>query len=1045
MSNSYPLDLPPIIRDSISRGEAVLFLGAGANFGAEGAELGTATSGGGLGAKISDKFLGGALKDKPLSMICEIAKNDAGLEAVQRYIRNLFVNLSPAPYHELISKFRWKAIVTTNYDFVVERAYEKASDTYQTLFPIVKDVDIKRFGGALNSLPLLKLHGSLDVIDDPKYPLILATEEYVKYQRNRKEIFDFFRDLARGSHLIFCGYSLSDPNIAQILWDIGHASNSRPMYVDVDSKLTPEEVRYWRSKRIESLPITFQAFLESLDKTISIENRTLGTLLSSDSISIKRFIASHDKPTVLLLDYLENHIEHVYTGITSEESKPQEFYRGLSNGWSPFIQGLDIRRRVTDDLEQEVFFDGLPEDEKPKLVLLKGHAGSGKTITLKRVLWDGVTEYEKPCFIARPDGVLSIEPIREICQLFKERIYLLIDDIAPHAEELRRFYSALKRDNLPVTLIAGARTNEWNVSFEDLQDDIDVEFELRDLSEREIDELILRLKNNQLLDGWGSDPEERIKEFFKTAYKRQLLVALHEVTSGDKFEKIVLSEYQNLVPEEARYLYLDVCTLNRFRVGVRAGLISRLTGVSFSEFREKLLKPLEKVVYVEKDQRSLDYAYRARHPLIAKYVFDQVLNDASMRADHLARVVKSINTAYQSDDAAFQKLISGDKLADLFSDINKANQIFTAALEGDVNESHVYHQWAVFELKHRAGDLRKALNYINKAQSESNGHTSDAILHTRAVILRRFAESAKTKIEKERYMRDAKAILKEQIRKPRANYAYTELGKILLEELRDLLKEDDAENEVEYERKIWHEIVELERFVSEAKAKFPDDSYIADLEARLADEINQKPKATRALERSYEKNPGSAYIAIRLAKQYESQGEISKARDVLNSILKVDPTDKRANLELALLLIKDNEVENKLQIFSLLGRAFTDGDSNYDAQFWFVRQNYLYGDKAAASRVWGNLKKARMSPEEKHRVREIYKDGKGKAFVLTGHVVSVTDNYCFIKNIEFSSDVFCYYRDVSGDWNSVSKGARVCYKLGFSMLGPRAVDVEVKN
>ncbi len=55
---------------------------------------------------------------------------------------------------------------------------------------------------------------------------------------------------------------------------------------------------------------------------------------------------------------------------------------------------------------------------------------------------------------------------------------------------------------------------------------------------------------------------------------RQLLVALHEATSGKPFEEIVLDEYRNLVPLEAQILYKDVCTLNRFNVGVLAGILS---------------------------------------------------------------------------------------------------------------------------------------------------------------------------------------------------------------------------------------------------------------------------------------------------------------------------------------------------------------------------------------------------------------------------------------------------------------------------------------
>ena len=66
------------------------------------------------------------------------------------------------------------------------------------------------------------------------------------------------------------------------------------------------------------------------------------------------------------------------------------------------------------------------------------------------------------------------------------------------------------------------------------------------------------------------------KAFTKTA-DRQLLVALHEATRGLPFEQIIFDEYEGVVPERARRLYLDICALHQFGAPVRAGTISRTT------------------------------------------------------------------------------------------------------------------------------------------------------------------------------------------------------------------------------------------------------------------------------------------------------------------------------------------------------------------------------------------------------------------------------------------------------------------------------------
>lgn len=75
--------LTPWLIETITRGDAVLFLGAGASMGARGKQGEQAPSGNALRDLLADRFLGGALKDKPLSQVAELAKNEAGLPEVQ--------------------------------------------------------------------------------------------------------------------------------------------------------------------------------------------------------------------------------------------------------------------------------------------------------------------------------------------------------------------------------------------------------------------------------------------------------------------------------------------------------------------------------------------------------------------------------------------------------------------------------------------------------------------------------------------------------------------------------------------------------------------------------------------------------------------------------------------------------------------------------------------------------------------------------------------------------------------------------------------------
>ncbi len=105
-------DIPPSIAVSISKGDAVLFLGAGASYGSTGKKGESTLNGNQLRDAICDEFLGGDLKMLPLAQVAELAKNDSSQENIEIFISSLFEPLYPAEFHSIMSSFRWHAIVT---------------------------------------------------------------------------------------------------------------------------------------------------------------------------------------------------------------------------------------------------------------------------------------------------------------------------------------------------------------------------------------------------------------------------------------------------------------------------------------------------------------------------------------------------------------------------------------------------------------------------------------------------------------------------------------------------------------------------------------------------------------------------------------------------------------------------------------------------------------------------------------------------------------------------------------------------------------------
>lgn len=1033
------MDIPDYLIQQIRDGKVVLFLGAGASIGSMPKNNGTLKripDARILTDLISDKFLGGEDKDRSLSVVADYAIDESDLITVQTYIRDVLLDFQPADFHKKIPEFKWAAVVTTNYDLILEDAYSAAKKPLQNLRPVIKSTDrIEEITREANSLIYLKLHGCISKYNDSSVPFILTIDQYETHQKNRVRLFERFRSFASDFTVIFVGYRLEDPDLRRIFIEISEQDIIRPRSYVVTPTPNPRDVRLWQQKKIETLSGTFQEFLTSLAEKIPSALREIVTQEKQHPIETKFVVHQHLSPSALT--FLSNDVLYITNNIVSDEVNAGAFYRGYSSGWSCIESKLDASRQLTDQLLSDYFIRDEADDSiSTELYVIKGYAGSGKSVLLKRLAWDATFEFNRICIFLKNDGHLKFEPLNELCELTNERIFIFIDRPSIRSAEIENIINLGRKRKLKLTFICAERTNEWNIECTKLATLVDETYELRGLSEKEINNLIDKLKENSSLGALsGMSRESQVKTFSEYA-NRQLLVALYEVTSGKPFEEIVLSEYQNIYPEEAQRMYLIICSLNRLQVPVRAGIIKRLTNISFNEFSTKFFGPLESIVFTEEYKPALDMAYRTRHPWIAETIFERALPDPNERYDLYIELIGVLDTGYQPDRIAYREIIKAKNLMNDFGDYLKISSIYKLSKERFPDDAYLLQQEGIFEMKRDNGSLNQAYSLLTQAKQMAPYDKS--ILHSLSELELQRANRSTTSLEKEKHFRAAKNIAQTLLSENGdSSHAFATIAKVGIEKLSEMIASEKVED-----ASFTALIKEVEKNLQDGLQKFPDDEYLHSIEASFFLIIEKQDKAILALEKANKANQASPYIARSLSRIYMSQGKIDQAKTVLTQCLDINPSDKPVNAAFAQLLTNNFPDENEKAELHWR-RAFTEGDSNFFSQYWYARQLFINKKFKESEDAFKRLKLVRADPKVKLEVRGLLLDISGKPRLFSGEITSLEASYFWMKVKNESFNVYCHKSKIDENlWQKLNINSQLNFTLGFNYYGLAVCEVQ---
>jgi uncharacterized protein YutE (UPF0331/DUF86 family) len=162
------------------------------------------------------KFLAQEMGDYPYSTpidaISAFCHEFSRAKLVERLRTVLHADVAqPGPAHIAFVDLPFDTVITTNFDFLLERAYDIKHRPY---YPIV-DEDQLSISNILQGTRVLKIHGDLN------HPsrLVITEEDYDTFLEKYPLICTFIANLLISRTPLFIGYSLEDPDFRQI-WQI---------------------------------------------------------------------------------------------------------------------------------------------------------------------------------------------------------------------------------------------------------------------------------------------------------------------------------------------------------------------------------------------------------------------------------------------------------------------------------------------------------------------------------------------------------------------------------------------------------------------------------------------------------------------------------------------------------------------------------------------------------------------------------------------------------------------------------------------------------
>jgi energy-coupling factor transporter ATP-binding protein EcfA2 len=673
------------LRRTLEAGTAVLFTGAGFSSAAYNISGTTLPAGRELRERLwAVAFPGEPFDDSStLGDIYDVGIRSAR-DATGKLLRRLYT-VDPAKLPEMYRHYLsvpWYRIYTLNIDDLI--------DAVQRRFTIPHDISsISAVAGELpppDKLTTIHLNGRLDDLPN-------VTFSPLQYGRRTASTDVIYPNLVRelATHCtVFIGTQLDEPTMWHHIALRGDKPQGRELRLKsflVTPRISPARAAMLSQFNVHHVAMSAEEFCDQYVAPV----------------------AAKALPRPEVSSPLGMPFDNVALVRAQSVESPADFLLGREPSWGDVVDGFAVARTFESRALEDI------DAREPSAVLVTGTAGSGKSTTLRRFALARQAEGDKVLWL-RPEASQTIGSLKSAA------VAATADVVAiDQAERFGRrgidlVKSLLESDMRVLAAYAGSAFDDLGVETALLTyTPMVVDTPL--LGDEDIDALLDALTAANRLGRLSGMPREQQFREFQQHAGRQLLVAMLEATSGQRFEDKITQECESLSADlSGAYAVTALATSHRYSLSTEDLL------AAMSDVTEEGLSIIDRLVRQHLLLKSRQGHLVLRHPVIARQVVTHY-----RASGQLAEAIESLAFVMASKFYAdmprtperrlLTNLISHEYLGQIVNGVNSVREVYQGLEPLLRQDADYWLQRGSYELER--GDIFVAENFLAQAKGLS--------------------------------------------------------------------------------------------------------------------------------------------------------------------------------------------------------------------------------------------------------------------------------------------------------------------------------------